>query len=168
MGAMTDDASSGADPCRAKSTFSARRFLAFTLLVVVAFAGGVSLFVMLGDTPYGIRLGSVVAYTALVTVYSFAKNRGHIPPYLFTCPVVKSQYPRLLKWHAVYVAVLVTLETVALLIRPHLSQWWLTSSGRNMTPLGNAVAISCGVLALAEIVTNRRILERAHWRAYDE
>jgi hypothetical protein len=165
---MTDDTSSGADPCRATSTFSAGRFLAFTLLFVVAFGGGVSLFVMLGDTPYGIQLGSVVVYTALVIVYSFAKNRGNNPPYLFTCPVVKSQYPRLLKWHAVYVAVLVTLETVALRITPHLSQWWLISSGTNETPFMVAVVIPCGVLAVVEIMTNRGVLERAHRRTLDE
>lgn len=168
MGAMTDDNLLVADPCRAESTFSVGRFLAFTLLFVVAFGGGGSLLVILGDRPYGVQLGSVVAYTAFVMIYGFAKNRGDNPPYLFTCPVVRSQYPRLLKRHAAYVAVLVTLETVALQIKPHLSQWWLTSSGRNMTPFVIAIAVPCGALALAEIMTNRGVLERAHRQTLDE
>ena len=161
MGAMSDEAQSTTDPCRG-DTASPERFFAFTLLFVVAFGGGGTLFMMLGDTPYGIQLASVVAYTALVMIYAFAKNRGDNPPYLFTCPVVVSQYPRLLKRHAGYVAVLVALETVALKIKPHLSQWWLTSSGRNMTPFVVAVMVPCGALVVMEIMTTRGVLDRAH------
>ncbi len=168
MSPMTDGNQLANDPCRAKSTFSVERFIAFTMLFAVAFGGGGTFFVILGDTPYGIQLASAVAYTAFVMIYGFAKNRGNNPPYLFTCPVVVSQYPRLLKRHAGYVAVLVALETVALGIKPHLSQWWLTSSGRNMTPFVVAVIVPCGALAIAEIMTNRCVLERAHRRKLDE
>jgi hypothetical protein len=97
-------------------------------------------------------------------IYSFAKNRGDNPPYLFTCPVVRSQYPRLLKRHAVYLAVLVTFETVALQIEPRLPAWWFMSSGKEMTPFMVAVMVACGALAVAEIMTNRGVLERAHRR----
>jgi len=162
ISAMNQDNQSSPDPCRAKNTFSAERFIAFTLLFVVAFGGGGTLFVMQGNTPYGIQLASVVAYTACVMIYGFAKNRGDNPPYLFTCPVVVSQYPHLLKRHAVFLTALVTLETVAFRIKPHLSTWWFTSSGRNMTPFFVAVIVPCGALAVAEIKTNRGVLERAH------
>jgi hypothetical protein len=166
--AMNDDEQFMTDPCRAENTFSGPRFLAFTLLFVVMFGGGFTLFVRLGDAPYSVQLASTVSYTAAVMIYGFARNRGGIQPYLFTCPVVMSQYPRLLGRHAGYLAVLIVLETIALRIKPHLSAWWFASSGRGMAPFFIAVALPCGALALTETMTNRGVLERAHRDRFGE
>ena len=162
MGAMTCNEEWTADPCSAESTFSGPRFLAFAFLFTAMLAGGSILFFLLGDTAYGNQLASVVSYTSAVLLYGFAKNRSGIRPYLFTCPVVVSQYPRLLNRHAVFLTVMVAVETVAFRIKPHLSAWWLTASGRNMPPFVVAVVVPCMVMAIAEIVTNRALLERAH------
>ncbi|MFP5237872.1 MAG: hypothetical protein ACLGSD_18405 [Acidobacteriota bacterium] len=150
------------DPCRAGSTFSVPRFLAFALLFIAMLGVGGVLLIWLSDTPYGIQLGSGVSYTAAVILYGFAKNRNGIQPYLFTCPVVVSQYPRLLKRHAAFLAMVVGFETASLQIKPHLSPWWLTANGRNDPPFAVALAIGCGIFAIVEIVTNRSVLERAH------
>ena len=162
MGAMTRNDEWTADPCSAGSTFSGPRFLAFACLFMAMLAGGGILFFLLSDTAYGNQLASVVSYTSAVLLYGFAKNRSGIRPYLFTCPVVVSQYPRLLNRHAVFLTVMVAVETVAFRIKPHLSAWWLTASGRNMPPFVVAVVVPCMVMAIAEIVTNRALLERAH------
>lgn len=150
------------DPCRAESTFSGPRFLAFALLFVVMLGGGSILLFALGHTSYGIQLASAVSYTAAAMLYGFAKNRSGIVPYLFTCPVVAAQYPRLLKRHAAFLVLLIAFETIALRIKPHLPEWWLTSSGRNMPPFFIALALPCGALLITEILTNRGLLERAH------
>ena len=150
------------DPCRAESTFSGPRFLAFALLFVVMLGGGSILLFTLGDTPYGIQLASAVSYSAAVMLYGFARNRNGIVPYLFTCPIVVAQYPRLLKRHAGFLALLIAFETIALRIKPHLPEWWNTSSGRNMPPFVIALALLCGALVITEILTNRGLLERAH------
>jgi hypothetical protein len=149
------------DPCLGK-TFSGARLLAFTFLFVVAIGGGVTIFIALGDTPYGVQLASAVSYTAFVALYGFARNKSGICPYLFTCPVVVSQYPRLLKRHAVYLAVLIALETAVLAARPHLLVWRTTSTGKNGPPCVIALALSFGVLMVTETVTNRAVLKRAH------
>ncbi|MDR5730211.1 MAG: hypothetical protein RB191_22595 [Terriglobia bacterium] len=162
MGAMTRNEEWTTDPCSAENTFSGPRFLAFAFLFIAMLAGGSILFFLLGDTAYGNQLASVVSYTSAVLLYGFAKNRSGIRPYLFTCPVVMSQYPRLLNRHAAFLTVLVAFETVAFKIKPHLSAWWLTASGRNVPPFVMAVAVPCMILAIAEIVTNRALLERAH------
>lgn len=150
------------DPCRAESTFSGPRFLAFALLFAVMIGGGGILLFALSDTSYGIQLGSAVSYTAAVMLYGFAKNRNGIQPYLFTCPVVVSQYPRLLKRHVGFLASLITFETIALRIKPYLPSWWITSSGRNDSPWVIAVALPCLILGIVEIIANRGILERTH------
>ncbi len=156
------------DPCRAESTFSGPRFLAFALLFVVMLGGGSILLFALAHTFYGIQLASVVSYTAAVMLYGFAKNRNGIQPFLFTCPVVESQYPRLLKRHVAFLAALVAFETVSLRIKPHLPGWWNTSSGRDMPPFFIALAIPCGALLITEILTNRGLLERAHIDRFGE
>jgi len=157
-----------ADPCSAESTFSGPRFLAFAFLFTAMLAGGSILFFLLGDTAYGNQLASVVSYTSAVLLYGFAKNRNGIRPYLFTCPVVMSQYLRLLNRHAVFLTVLVAFETFAFRIKPHLSAWWLTSSGRDTPPFVFAVAVPCMILAIAETITNRALLERAHVDRFGE
>jgi len=150
------------DPCSAASTFSGPRFLAFSLLFVVMLGGGGIMLLALGDRSYGIQLASAVSYTAAAMLYGFAKNRNGIQPYLFTCPVVVRQYPRLVRRHAGFLAVLIVFETIALRIKPHLPEWWLTSSGRNMPPFVVALVLPCGALVITEILTNRGLLERAH------
>lgn len=126
------------------------------------------MFFMLGDTSYGTLLATVVTYTAAVMIYGFARNRGGIQPYLFTCPVVVSQYPRLLKRHAGFLAVLIIFVTIALRVKPHLSAWWFTSTGRNWTPFYTAVAVPVMTLAITEVFTNRGVLKRAHRVVFGE
>lgn len=156
------------DPCRAANTFSAERFSAFVLLFLIALGVGGILFFLLGDTSYGTQLATVVSYTAAVMIYGFARNRGGIQAYLFTCPVVVRQYPRLFKRHAGFLAVLITFETIALEVKPHLSAWWFTSSGRNWTPFYTAVAVPVMALAITEVMTNRKVLKRAHMDRFGE
>ena len=149
---MDDNEDLTDDPCRAKSTFSGPRFLAFAFLFLAMF-GGFALFIFLSDKSYGIQFASLVSYTAAVMLYGFAKNRSGIVPYLFTCPVVVSQFPRILKRHAAYLTGIVAFETTSLIIKPHLSTWWLTASGRNMPPFVVAMTVPCLILAIVEIVT---------------
>lgn len=111
------------------------------------------------NDSYTIRmLAAALAYTACVTIYGFARNRNGIPRYLFTCPVVVSQYPRLVKRHAVFLTVETGFLAVALRYFP------LSPLGASRAEDGNdlLVAIPLGVLALVEIFTNRGILDRAH------
>ncbi len=109
-------------------------------------------------------LAAALAYTAGVTIYGFARNRNGIPRYLFTCPVVISLYPRLLKRHAVFLAVETGFLAIALRYFP------LPAIGASRAEDGNdlLVAIPLGVLALTEIFTNRAILDRGHNIAFGE
>ncbi|MGH9606530.1 MAG: hypothetical protein ACRD3N_12630 [Terracidiphilus sp.] len=129
---------------------------------------GGMLFVLLGHTSYGIQLATVVSYTAAVMIYGFSRNRNGIQPYLFTCPVVVSQYPRLLRRHAGYLAVLAVFETIALRVKPHLSPWWFASSGRDWSPFFTAMALPVCALLLTEIMTNRAALKGAHRDRFGE
>lgn len=169
MSAMSGDEHSTNDPCRAKDTLSPERFAAFALLFIVGLGVGSILFFLLSDTPYGVQLATAVSYTAIVMIYGSARNQNGIQPYLFTCPVVISQYPRLLKRHVGFLVVIILLETIALSIKPHLSTWWFAPSGpRKLTPFLIAVALPVGALAVIEVMTNRGVLKRAHRDRFGE
>jgi hypothetical protein len=153
------------DPCLARRTFSGQRFLAFTLLFVLMIGGGFTLFFTLGSTLFGIQLASVVSYTAFVMIDAFARNKNGIRPYLFTCPVVVSQYPRLLMRHAAFLTALVSVETIVLRIKLHHFGGWLGSNGFD---LFFALAAPAGAIAILEILSIRDALQRAHEDRFDD
>jgi hypothetical protein len=126
--------------------------------------GSPFLFIGLADIPYGVQLAAMVIYTAATILFTFSSSRG-MQRYLFDCPYVRSQFRRLALRHLVFLAVLFLLLTVALQVRPHLPHWWLVHSGRpkTMPPFMTVLFILSGILLLAEIITNRSLLKRAHY-----
>ena len=139
------------DPCRGPDGA-----FAFVLLFVVFFGcGGIAMF---SETHIVRLLAAAVAYTACVMIYGFARNKNGIPRYFFTCPVVVSQYPRLLRRHAVFLSVQTGFMAVGLRYFLHPP----TGASRAEDENGMLVAFPLAVLALIEIFTNRGILDRAH------
>jgi hypothetical protein len=129
------------DACGDAATFSSDRFLIFLPMFLTMIPGGVVLFICLGDKAYGIQFASTIAYTAATILYTFSANRG-MQRYLFSCPYVRSQLPRIAMWHLAFLAALFILITAALQIRPNLPQWWLT-----------------------ERVPEARLLSSSHWES---
>lgn len=124
---------------------------------------GVLYFTVLVDRPYGIQLSSQVAYTAAVMLYTFSSNKNGMQRYLFLCPFVRPQLPRLAFRHIGFLAVLFFLETGALQLRPRLSPSWSVASGfKGTTRFELTLEVICAALALTEVATNRSFLNRAH------
>jgi hypothetical protein len=156
MGAMSDNDEQNEDPCRGDGGTSDKRTFAFVLLFVVFFGcGGLA---MISDSYVVRMLAAALAYTACVMIYGFARNKNGVPRYLFTCPVVVSQYARLAKRHSVFLVAETAFLAIALRYFP------LPPVGASRAEDGNdlLVAIPLGLLALVEIFMNRGVLERAH------
>jgi hypothetical protein len=155
--------STAVDSCLANPSFSLERFMLFLPIFLTMIFGGGLLFLLFADRPLGIQLASLVSYTSAIVLYTFSANRG-MPRYLFRCPIVKKQFPRLAIRHVTFVCILLILLTAALQLRPHLSAWWFTTSraSRSMQPLAATLFVLSALLALAQILTNRSLLERAH------
>ena len=151
------------DPCVEPSRFSWSRFCFFTLIFLIFLPGGISLFFFFDKTRIGIEVASVASYTAGVILYTFSSNRG-MQRYLFSCPFVRAELPRLALRHVGFLIALIALQTGAFLIQPHLSPFWLNASGakRSLPPFVDALFVAGGVLLLAEVITNRSLLDRAH------
>jgi hypothetical protein len=152
-----------ADACGETPIASPDRFIIFAAAFLIMIPGSVILFFWLGDTRYGIQFTSIIGYSAATVLYTFSANRG-MQRYLFDCPSVRSQYRRLVVRHICFLTVLVLLQTAILSIRPHLSPWWMTEGfgPRGMPPFLTLMFTLCGALCIAEIVSNRSLLQRAH------
>ncbi|MGH7688468.1 MAG: hypothetical protein ACREN3_02585 [Gemmatimonadaceae bacterium] len=153
------------DPCRSRS-FSGDRHALMATLFLGLLAGGVALS-LLTDASYKLTIASAVVYTLFVVFITFGhvgSLAGDVSLYLFTCPAVRPQRPRLLRRHAAFLIALVALEALALTVRPSLPAWWNADSSalRGSPPFTVALTALCLVLAYAEIATNRSLLSRAH------
>jgi hypothetical protein len=83
--------------------------------------------------------------------------------FLFDCPFVRPQLPRLARRHVGFLAVLFVLQTGVLRLRTVLSPSWFAPTGpKGSSPFEIALEILCFALALAEIANIRSILDRAH------
>ena len=153
------------DPFRG-AAFSFARFVLLATLFLSWTLGSVPLFLLLMKRPYGIQEASVVVYTIFVVFFTFGstgtRTGKDIPPYMFTCPAVKTQVSRLLWRHLDFLVALFALQTLALTVRPSLPDWWNTD--RKGTPFEIALLFLCLGLGYAQVFTNRRLLDHAHRR----
>lgn len=153
------------DPCRARS-FTRARFALMTTLFLCMIVGSVPVFLFMVKKSYGVQVASMIAYTLFEVFFTFARwgtrTGPDMPPFLFTCPAVEPQIPRLLWRHLGFLATLFVLQTVALATQSHLPEWWNTESAKGPSPFGAALLFSCFGLAFAQMKSNRRLLDRAH------
>jgi len=152
------------DPCRHKS--SGPRLLLMSAIFLCMTIGSMLLGALLIGSPYGLQVTSLVSYTLFVVFYTFAttgsKGGGNVPGYKFTCPAVESQIPRLLWRHLIYLVALLALETAALTIHSNLPDWWNVPGKKGSTPFEIAILFLGIGLAIAQILTNKSLLNRAH------
>ncbi len=150
------------DPCSQPYEVWGSRAAVLTLCFLTMLFGSVAVYYWLQDGRFSLPAATVVGDTAAVILYTFSKNRGGNLPYLYSCPIVQSRLPTLIRRHVLFLLGIVVLESAALELRPRLSTWWLSSSSRNETPFNAVLAILIGTTVVVQITTNRSLLERAH------
>jgi intracellular septation protein A len=138
---------------------SLARFVLLVTLFLCLILGTLPLFFLLMKRPYRLQETSAILYTIFAVFFTFAATRG-FRPYMFTCPAVQTQVPRLLWRHLGFLVALFALQTAALAVRPNLPDWWNTESGG--TPFDLALMLLCLGLGYAQVFTNRSLLDRAH------
>ena len=152
------------DPCRHKS--SGPRLLLMSAIFLCMTIGSMLLLVLLRGTLYGLQVTSLVFYTLFVLFFTFAttgsRGGGNVPGYKFTCPAVEPQIPRLLWRHLICLVALFVLETTAPAVHSHLPDWWNIPDKKESTPFEIALLLLGIGLAIAQILTNKSLLNRAH------
>ena len=152
------------DPCRHEST--GQRLLLMSAIFLSMTAGSIALAILLEGTPCGLQIASSVSYTLFVVFFTFAttgnRGGGNVPGYKFTCPAVKPQIPCLLWRHLIFLVALYAIETAALVVHPHLPDWWNIPDKKGSTPFEGVVLLLGIGLVCAQIFTNKSLLNRAH------
>jgi hypothetical protein len=154
------------DPCRG-SSFSFARFVLLATLFLCMTIGSVPLYFLLMRVPYGFQGALAIVYTFFAVFFTFARTGTRtgkdLPPYMFTCPAVQPQFSRLLWRHLGFLVALFALQTLALAVRSNSPTWWNSGGGgKGGPPFEIALLFLCLGLGLAQIFSNRRLLDRAH------
>jgi hypothetical protein len=153
------------DPCRGMS-FSFPRFVLMATLFLCMTVGSLPLFFLLMKRPYGFQAASAILYTIFAVFFTFARTGTRtgkdLPPYMFTCPAVQPEFPRLLLRHVGFLVALFALQTMALAARPNLPEWWNIKDRKGGTPFDLVLILLCLGLGYAQVFTNRSLLDRAH------
>jgi hypothetical protein len=150
--------------CRDHEPSTLDRPALFLPLILIMFASFAFLFA-LADLPYGVQIGSLVPYTALVVLGTFSAQRGQ-QPYFFECSVVRQTMPRLVRRHGGFLVAVVVLETIAFHLARYLPASWLIAKGKNVSPFAITLCVLCLCLAFVQVLSNRSLLERAHLKQY--
>ena len=153
------------DPCRGRR-FSPSRFALMTAIFLCLTVGSLPLFLTLMNKPFGFQCASMIAYTLFEVFFTFARtgSRGgpDIPPFMFTCPAVEPQIPRLLWRHLGFLVAFFAFQTGMLAARTHLPEWWNLRDRKGTTPFDLVLLLLCFGLAYAQVFSNRSTLNRAH------
>jgi hypothetical protein len=128
-------------------------------IIIVMFVSFFFLF-MISSLPYGIQLGSLIPYTAIVALGTFSAQR-RMQPYFFECSIVQQTMPRLLRRHLNFLVGIIFLETIALRLTRYMPASWLRA-GKDGSPFSITLCVICLCFASVQSFTNRTLLERAH------
>ena len=150
------------DPCRFPVTDMPRRIAFMMLFFMIVVAGGGFLFFWLAGKPNGFQWASMILYLVVVPFLTFTRTRGFKRHYLFRCPFVRPQLPQLALRHAGFLAVLFILETAAFQYQSRLPAFITTGNVGSMPTFDFILMVLCIALLLVQVLTNRKLLDRAH------
>ena len=150
------------DPCRLPVTDLPRRIAFMMLFFLIVAPGGGLLFFWLAGKPNGFQWASMIVYSAVVPFLTFTRTRGLKRHYLFRCPFVRPQLPQLALRHAGFLAVLFILQTAAFQYQSRLPAFITTGNVGSMPTFDFILMVLCIALLLVQVLTNRKLLDRAH------
>lgn len=134
----------------------------FAAYMVGAF-GGVGIFIILGERPFGIQIATAIIYTYFAFWYIFFPTRGLLEQYSLRNKAVRQRIPLLFLIHCAFLISVFLGETIWFSMGPaHLPSYWFTEHGKRGTPLYEwAVIGSLTIVFFAQVLISRRILSRS-------
>lgn len=124
--------------------------------------GGLVLFIVLGDKPYGIQISTAITYTYFAFWYIFFPTQGMLERYKLRDKSVQKQIPLLLVIHCAFLVLLLLGQVEWLAMKPHLSSAWFTEYGKKRDTLYELVTIGLPILVFfAQVLISRGILSRS-------
>jgi len=124
--------------------------------------GGLCLFIVLGEKPFGIQIANAIVYTYFAFWYVFFPTRGLLDKYSLRNKTVQQQIPLLLAIHCAFLTSIVLVQTLCFAMESHLPSYESTRRGRRETTLYVWVGICFSVVVFfTQVLVSRKILSRS-------
>lgn len=124
--------------------------------------GGLCLFIVLGERPFGVQIATAITYTYFAFWYVFFPTRGLLEKYSLQNKTVQQQIPLLLAIHCAFLIPMLLGQTIWFAMKRHLPSYWLTEPGKWGASLHVWVMIgSFVVVFFTQVLISRRILNRS-------
>jgi hypothetical protein len=138
---------------------------AMTLGILAAYMvgafGGLCIFIVFGERPFGAQIASAIIYTYFAFWYVFFPTRGLLEQYSLRNKKVQQRIPLLLAIHCAFLILIFLGETIWFSMKPHLPSYWFDEHGKRGGPLYVFVVIgSVTVIFFTQVLISRRILSR--------
>jgi hypothetical protein len=145
------------DEPRKAPQVSAAMKLGIAAAYLVGAFGGLCLFIVLGERPFGLQIATAITYTYFAFWYVFFPTRGLLEKYNLRNKMVQRQIPLLLAIHCAFLISIVLGQTIWFAMEPR-----LTEHGKSrgdlyvMVMIGSIVAVF-----FTQVLISRRILSRS-------
>lgn len=148
---------------REKAPQVSRAMTLGTLAVYMVGAfGGLCIFIVFGERPFGLQIATTIMYTYFAFWYVFFPTRGLLEKYSLRNKTVQRQIPLLLAVHCALLILVFLGETIWFSVKPRLPSFWFTEYGKGGGPLYVLVLIGSVVIVFfAQVLISRRILSRS-------
>lgn len=129
--------------------------LAMTLGILAAYMvgafGGLCIFIVLEERPFGIQIATAITYTYFAFWYVFFPTRGLLEQYSLRNKTVQRRIPLLLVIHCAFLISIFLGEPILLSVKPRSS----------VKPPSMVAIVSVIVVFIAQVLISRRILSRS-------
>ncbi len=144
-----------------KPQVTAAMSLGILAAYLVGAFGGLGLFIVLGERPFGIQIATAFTYTYFAFWYVFFPTRGLLEKYSVRNKTVQRQIPLLLAIHCAFLISIFIGQTIWFAMKPHLPGYWFTEHGKQGGTLYVFVMIGSPVIVFfTQVLISRRILSR--------
>lgn len=128
--------------------------------VLLSMFGGLVLFFILGNLPFGIQVATAIMYTWAVSGFTFLHSRFG-PGYNLNDPAVRNTLPRLLLLHVAFLIVIFVFQTTMFALKPDLPPSWLKETGpKHESIYGWLLIMTFACVSATEIAWFQRILRQ--------
>ena len=122
--------------------------------------GGLCLFIVLGERPFGIQIASAITYSYFAFWYVFFPTRGLEEKYSLRNRAVQQRIPLLLAIHCAFLISILLGQTIWLEMKPRLGGYRLKHGKQGDTYVFVMIG-SLVVVFFAQVLISRRILSRS-------
>lgn len=134
------------------------KFALFSAVVLIT----LMLWIVLGETPVGFLVASLISYSIWVFCFVFFRWRGMPEAYSLRNEKIRRRIPHLVGIHAAFLALVSALLSIAFYLQPRLRSGWVAQgTPTHRSALSEGLILACTLILVAQVYISRRLLNRS-------